>query len=329
MNANFLHSFNRRCKGHDYRSRRIYMITILKSPEAPIFSSITRDPNIEKISPILHLHPAGKIIYDCLNEMCRKFPTLCLLRAVAMPDHLHFEIFVTERTEDPLGSIVGAFKSECSKKYWEAFPESPQALGKIPLFLSGFNDKIAFKAGAKDAFYNYIADNPRRYLVKKLCPDYFYHKVLIEIEGKRCGLYGNIFLLDNPVKSFVKVSRDKSKMSDLDEKIKEWEETIRCGGVLVSPFINPAEKEYRDMAIKNGNGIIIILDYRFSERAKPYKSLFDLCTEGKLLIVSTEEFAAPPKVMSYPHAKEMNAIASAIAQLPPLGAKFLARGQNQ
>jgi hypothetical protein len=134
------------------------------------------------------------------------------------------------------------------------------------MFEPGFNDKIAWRAGAKDAFYNYIVDNPRRYLVKKIYPEYFYHKLLLTVGERKCGLYGNIFLLDNPVKSFVKLSRIKSRTPDLEQKIKEWEETLRCGGVLVSPFINPEEKVWRDEAIRNGNGIILIVDYRFSDR---------------------------------------------------------------
>ncbi len=325
MSKSFISSFNRRCKGHDYRSRCIYMITILKSPEAPIFSSISRDPGIKKVSPIVHLSPTGHIIYECLDELCRKFPALKILRRIAMPDHIHFELFVSEMTADPLGSMIAVFKSQCSKKFWSEFPESIPAMGKIPIFLSGFNDKIAFRAGAKDAFYNYIADNPRRYLIKKLCPEYFFHKVMIEIKERKCGLYGNLFLLDKPVKSFVKISRNISKMPFLDDKIKEWEETIRCGGVLVSPFINPDEKVFRDKAIENGNGVIVVVNYLFSERSKPYKSLFDLCAEGRMLIISTEEFAAPPKEMKYIQAKKLNGIASAIAQLPPLGAKLLPR----
>ncbi|MBD5184371.1 MAG: hypothetical protein HDS97_05705 [Bacteroidales bacterium] len=301
------------------------MITIIKSPSFPVFSTITHDSRYKKITPIVNLTPVGKIIYECLDTLCMDFPSLKILRRIAMPDHIHFELFVTAPTEKPLGSMIAAFKSQCTKESWMKYSEPNSELGKESMFSPGFNDKIAFQAGAKDAFYNYIADNPRRYLVKKLCPEYFYHKIMIEIEGKRYGLYGNIFLLDNPVKSFVKISRDKSKMPDLDEKMKGWEETIRCDGVLVSPFINPSEKEIRDKAIENGNGLIIIVNYRFSERAKPYKSLFDLCAEGRILIINTEEFSSPPKDMRYSEAQKLNGIASAVAKLPPLGAKLIPR----
>ena len=322
------HSFNRRCKNHDYRNRCIYMITMLKSAQAPPFSSIRRDPKASKISPLVEIYPAGRIIHDCLNRLCIDYCGLRILCRIVMPDHIHFELFVTERTEMPLGSMIAAFKSACSKQFYEDFPQSSLAQNRLPLFESGFNDKIAFRAGAKDAFYNYIIDNPRRYLVKKLCPDYFFHKLQINVNGRDCGLYGNIFLLDNPVKSFVKLSREPLKTPGYESKIKEWEETIRSGGVLVSPFINPYEKEYRDIAIKNGNGIILIADYRFSERKKPYKELFDQCAEGRLLIVSTEQFPDPPKAMNYLHAQELNAIASQIAQLPPLSVRFHLRRRH-
>lgn len=174
--AEFKHSFNRRCKIHDYRSRCIYMITILKSAKAPLFSSITRDLEKPKISPLVKAHPAGQIIYECLSQLCIDHPSLRILRSIVMPDHIHFELFVTERTEIPLGSLIAVFKAACTKKFKVCFPESLLAKENLSLFESGFNDKIATRAAAKDAFYNYIADNPRRYLVKKLCPEYFFQE---------------------------------------------------------------------------------------------------------------------------------------------------------
>ena len=67
----------------------------------------------------------------------------------------HFELFVTAPTEKPLGSMIAAFKSQCTKEYWLNFSESNSEPEKESMFLPGFNDKIAFQAGTKDAFYNY------------------------------------------------------------------------------------------------------------------------------------------------------------------------------
>lgn len=313
----FIHSFNRRCKSHDYRSRCIYLITMLKSAAAPTFSSVTPIPGMPKLTPQVKLSNAGEIVHDCLDRLCIDYPALRLLNRIVMPDHIHFELFVTERTELTLGSMMAAFKASCTGKFRREFPYADFSIEKLPLFEKGFNDKIAFREGAKNAFYEYIADNPRRYLVKKLYPEYFFHKLIIEVNGKLCGLYGNIFLLDNPVKSCVRISRTPERTLDFEAKRRKWEETIRSGGVLVSPFINPREKDYRDVAIRNGNGIILIADYRFSDRKKPYKELFDQCADGRLLIVSTEDYEEAPKKMEYLHAQELNAIAARIAELQP------------
>lgn len=80
-----------------------------------------------------------------------------------------------------------------------------------------------------------------------------------------------------------------------------------------------------DAAIRNGSGIILVADYRFSDRTKPYKELFDQCAEGKLLIVTTEQFASPPPKIDYLHAQSLNAIAAAIAGLAPRSAILLPR----
>lgn len=308
-----MHRFTRRCKNHDYRSRRIYLITLLKSAGAPCFSSITADPGAPKITPSVELTPTGRTIYDCLDRLCADNRHLSILRRIAMPDHLHFELFVKERTEQHLGSIIAAFKASCTAKANRA------------LFEPGFNDKIAFRKGAKDAFYNYIADNPRRYLVRKLFPEYFFHRLLIKVNDRLCGLYGNIFLLDNPIKPAIRISRIPERTPDYESKKAEWEEVIRAGGVIVSPFINPHEKKYRDEAIENGNGIILVTDYLFSDRKKPYKELFEQCASGRLLIVTTEQYPEPPRKVDYLHAQELNAIAATLAQLPPSAGRLIPR----
>ena len=50
---------------------------------------------------------------------------------------------------------------------------------------------------------------------------------------------------------------------------------------------------------------------------KPYKELFDQCADGRLLIISSEQFHSPPKEMNYLHAQELNAMDAQIAALAP------------
>ncbi|MDE5869699.1 MAG: hypothetical protein K2H18_05660 [Muribaculaceae bacterium] len=336
------------------------MITMIKSDEMPVFSVIKNDSRYKKITPVLTPTELGKVIYEQLEKWENENPQIKILRRVVMPDHIHFEVYVRQRLPAHLGSLIAVFKKNCSQAWADSvelksssnelkaasvelsaasnelkagsvvlrsksIDSAVEGRKVIGVFKPGFNDKIAFKRGAKDAFYNYIADNPRRYLIKKLMPEYFYHKVMIKIEGKNYGLYGNITLLDEPCKAWVKISRKKVNTPDLEKRIRNWEETIRCGGVLVSPFINPEEKIYRDKAIENGAGLIIIVDYLFSERRKPYKELFNLCGEGRLLIVSSEKYSSPQQKITYPEAQVLNGIAEAISSLAPRRAKLIKR----
>lgn len=62
MEPDFRHSQKRRCRGHDYRSRCIYLITMMKSPDAPPFSSISADRRCSKVSPLVELRRTRAIV---------------------------------------------------------------------------------------------------------------------------------------------------------------------------------------------------------------------------------------------------------------------------
>ena len=65
-----------------------------------------------------------------------------------------------------------------------------------------------------------------------------------------------------------------------------WIYIAANGGVLVSPFISEAEKAIRNEAIENGGRIILLSKISFGERYKPSGAEFDLCAEGRLLILT-------------------------------------------
>lgn len=99
---------------------------------------------------------------------------------------------------------------------------------------------------------DYIADNPRRLLIKRLLPDLFKRKqkISFNMDGMEIEMaaFGNTFLLDNILKSAVKVS-SKDTVDSLRLKENDWEYVIDNDGVLISPFINRREKRWRDKAI--------------------------------------------------------------------------------
>ncbi|MDE6867254.1 MAG: hypothetical protein K2J23_07650, partial [Muribaculaceae bacterium] len=97
--------------------------------------------------------------------------------------------------------------------------------------------------------------------------------------------------------------------------------TILNDGVLVSPFINPAEKKVRDWAIDNGGSLIYLTYKPFPEKYKPQGKMFDLCAEGRLLIIfippdeKEAEHIREKGSPSYSHCRKMNSIAKEIADL--------------
>ena len=95
--------------------------------------------------------------------------------------------------------------------------------------------------------------------------------------------------------------------------------TILNDGILVSPFIHAEEKKIRDWAMDNGGVLIYIIHKRFPERYKPSGKLFELCSEGRVLIISyptniqEEEYIRNKGVPSRTLCEKMNDFALEIA----------------
>ena len=138
------------------------------------------------------------------------------------------------------------------------------------------------------------------------------------MEG-RFEAYGNWDLLSEFQRVPVKISRKYSETELLSWK-KLWHTNILNDGVLVSPFINPKEKKVRDWAMDNGGSIILLTHEPFSERFKPQGKMFDLCAEGRLLIIrippneQEAEYIRDNDRPCYAHCQRMNDIAKEIAE---------------
>lgn len=90
-------SGNNRAPWHDYTSRQIYHITLLKRPETMVFGRIAGDWQFKPGSygaPYLQASPLGKIIKDCLREISTIHPALKIYQYALMPDHLHLILSV-------------------------------------------------------------------------------------------------------------------------------------------------------------------------------------------------------------------------------------------
>lgn len=288
---------------HDYRSRAIYMITLSKSPGVPAFGALAGDwskPVGSREGSFIRLSPLGKIIKNTLFRLHEIEPAIRLLQYSVMPDHVHFLIFVQHPTAEALGYTIARLKVAVNKA-WK----------NQPVFTEGYNDRI-LKSGRKlDTIFRYIRENPYRLAIRKAFPDYFHRINLISIAGRDCQAYGNLFLLRNPFKDAVVVHR-----KDTEETKRllhgQWLYTASNGGVLVSPFISPAEKAIRREAEEAGGKFILIQASRFPERYKPAAHDFSLCMEGRLLII-TLALDIGNSTLSRSNCLSMNELAQKIA----------------
>lgn len=292
-----------RATWHDYRSRCIYLVTFNKKKWVESFSKVVgRD---------VELTEAGAIVERVIFNLPERFPQVSVIRHCVMPDHVHLVVFVREPMEHPLGYVIGKLKAACSRLYWDVF-----GVEREGIFEEGFNDKIVRKQGQLERFIGYVEDNPLRLYVRRGRPEYFSRCRCVMLDGEEHSVYGNFMLLRSPVMSAVRVS-SKFSPEELADRQREWEETIRCGGTLVSPFISNAEKEVRDRGVAAGASLIRIVNNGLPERYKPSGEEFNLCAEGRLLIIAPAAHRSRSETVRRDECLAMNALAEKIAAGAP------------
>ena len=298
--------YNRRAEWHDYHSRCFYMITISRNEALSCpFCFITekgRDAT-GRIIPDLALTEVGKIIFSQLYLMEQHFKEIKLLDNVVMPDHVHAVIYVRTLFEKGLGAAINFFKGGCTRRLREV--DSEFAESGLSLFSLGYHDRIVTREGMLDRLRNYVSENPRKYLIKRKKPDMFKSGHVLECKGRRWKIYGNFLLLREPDIVALIVS-SKYSAEEKAEWMRRWGSTARNGGVLVSPFFSREEKELRNSFIEAGAAIIHLQLEGFPERFAPKGRYFDLCSEGRLLIIGEEIHTYKKIKLSRKAALELN-----------------------
>lgn len=297
----------------DYRSKGAYMVTVMKHEGIPNFSDIVGEVRDEVASARSYPTRLGHHIRRAILAIPKSFEEVRILQYILMPDHLHILIEVRSRVSYHLGEVVRKFKSDCRNRYSYILAQDYDFSFDGSVFYDGYDDLIINKKNQLGTVFDYIKDNPRRLFLRKTFPEYF-RNVLLAVAGEvRFGLYGNINLLEHPVKDVVRFSRRFSE-EELKRRKRTWLEIIRCGGVLVSPFIHPVEKEVLKYALANGGKCIVIRDNGFAPRWKPPKGMIDYCSEGRLLFVGPEEYKAAKIQLTRQLSMQLNGFAEEIAR---------------
>ena len=126
-------SMLRRRVGHDYESRRIYLITMTVEGRLPLLGTLVGDadaPEGSSNAPRVVLSPLGEQVRDCWLSIERHYPDIKVLATMVMPDHLHGILFVQKKTDYHLGTVIKGFKIGCNKLYRQSslsISSSPQS----------------------------------------------------------------------------------------------------------------------------------------------------------------------------------------------------------
>ncbi len=317
------HRNTRRMKDHDYRGSCIYMFTIKKSPDAPVFSHVKGNPFVHgpvrfrpgceppesQMPPYVEKTEIGMILDAEIRKLEEYRPEYIeIYKYVVMPDHCHILLRVKQRLKCSVVKYVSATES--------AATSDCRRRGIIPrdasLFdLEGINDRIVYGNGQLKILREYIYDNPRRLLIKRLYPDLFRRTLGLQVGDYSLDCVGNIFLLRKPMLE-VHVRRRWNE-AECAEYVEKCVASARSGMVLVSPAINRVEKEIMNKAIEEGGSVVRLSDRGFGERWKPAGKDFDLCAEGRLLVLVESGAATGKQTMTYDKATRLNRIAEYLA----------------
>ena len=296
-------SMLRRCLGHNYTSRQMYMVTIVTEGRRPLFGKVVGNCDAETGSadaPRIVLSELGQRVAFCWQEISSRNPEISIVALQMMPDHLHGILFVRQQMEKPLGKVLLGFKQGCNKAYRELVPsvavvqqpteQQPAAKPKEDrthglLFAHGYNDRLLLRDGQLERWLHYLEDNPRRLLMKREHPDLFRVQRGLMVGSQQFSAIGNRFLLDRPLRIQVQCSR---RLTDeqIEAKTQECLMLARQGAVLVSPSISKGEKHIMRAAFEEGHPLIILQENGFTELAKPSGKRMEACARGQLLLLA-------------------------------------------
>ena len=281
--------------GHDYQSRRIYLITMTVEGRRPLLGTLVGDayaPNGSPEEPRVELSPLGDAVQRCWLAIGELYPAIEVLATMVMPDHLHGILFVRQHMEQHLSMAIKGFKVGCNRAFRQlGYAATPlQQNNKNDrrhgfLWARGFNDHILEGVGELGRWLTYLSDNPRRLAVRRSHPEYFRVSFGITVGSQSYAAIGNRFLLQHPEKVPVQCSRSLT-----DDKVAAVVERMldraRHGAVLVSPGISKGEQAVMRAALNACLPIIFLTPWGFNEFSKPGHQFFEACAEGRFLILA-------------------------------------------
>ena len=272
-----MNRLHKRMFAHDYTRVGFYMITLVTAGRRQLFGTCRDDRML--------LSPAGEVVQRRWQEIPAHRPAIETNTLVVMPDHLHGIVYVREPLPKPVGDTIRGYKSGVTAELRRLLDTPAMAVWE-----AGYHDRVVMCSDTLRAERHYIRDNPRRYCLRKAHPDLFAR--VNSLDNPRLPAdetwagFGNLFLLDRPRMLPVQVSRRVMPEALATLKTEVAEQTAG-GAVMVSPFLSAGEKAIAAQVMEQDHGSLILLKPEgFPPLYKPSGAYFDLCAQGRLLVLS-------------------------------------------
>lgn len=187
-------------------------------------------------------------------------------------------------------------------------PSSPASRPYCPLFAKGYNDLILRSYEELPVWQNYLRDNPRRLMMKRLRPEWLRPFFGLRIGSQVYSGIGNRELLTACKRTAVRVSRRLTD-SEIEAEVVRYLTMAKEGMVLVSPAISPGEKRVMRTVFDAGLPTIVIVENGFTPLSKPQGEQFYACAKGHLLMLSPWEHHNEKKKLTAEQCQQMNLMA--------------------
>ena len=290
---------HRRRVGHNYQSRRIYLITMTVEGRRPLLGTLVGNANAPigaADAPRIELTELGLRVRDCWMAIERHYPDIKILATQVMPDHLHGILFVQQDMEVHMSQAIKGFKTGTNKVFRELCPSAATMSRQRQtekggyrnqgfLWTPGFNDHILEDAGELERWFEYLRENPRRLAIRRAHANYFRVRFDINISGQTFAAIGNRFLLDYPQKLQVQLSRSLTD-EEIHHAVEHYLSMSKNGYIMVSPAISKAEQAVMRAILDAHRPLIFISPWGFNDFSHPGHQYYEACAEGRFLILA-------------------------------------------
>jgi REP element-mobilizing transposase RayT len=155
--ARFPNRRSLRLSEYDYSTPGAYFVTACAYKRRCLFGEV-QDQHIV-------LSAAGRIVENAWHALAAHYPGLVLDEFMAMPNHVHGIIFLSDGAPE-LSEIIRGFKTFAAKRI-NALRSTPGQ----PVWQRGFHDHVFRSEAALAKIREYVRDNPAKWHLDRENPD--------------------------------------------------------------------------------------------------------------------------------------------------------------